>query len=172
LQDVLVSLALTFLILFFAIKFFDRTAVDSADGKKSACSKRTDALLSLVILLASTVVIIIVAYFNFTGAVEVFHLRDAAIAAGAAIGFAFGIFIERNYICFSTKAQNLPLQAVKFLLGAAGTIAVQEGARIIGSGLVATGARYFLIVMWMTVFFPLIIKRFFTKAEFRQTGNA
>jgi len=152
LQDVVISLVITFAMVFLAIKFFNNNA---------ECKKR-DFLLSLFMVLCSVVVIVIAAVLSHREITEAFQLRDSVIAAGAAIGFAVGMYIERTYICFSVKAQSIPMQIVKYVLGVAGIIAVQEGARIIGDGLVADGIRYFLMIIWPTVVFPLIIKRFFT----------
>jgi len=39
---------------------------------------------------------------------------------------------------------------------------IQEGLKmVIGTGLVVDMFRYFLMLLWVTVLFPLIIKRFF-----------
>jgi len=152
LEDVVVSLVITFAIVFLAMKFF----YHSEDSQKK------DLFLSLFMVLCSVVVIVIAAIMSHMQITEAFQLRDSVIAAGAAMGFAVGMYIERTYIRFSVKARNIPLQILKYVLGVAGIIAVQEGARIIGDGLVADGIRYFLMITWATVFYPFIIKRFFT----------
>ena len=82
-------------------------------------------------------------------------------AAGATVGFAIGMYVECVHIRFSPKAKNIPIQVVKFILGVVGMIAVQEGIRLIGTGLVIDAVRYFFMVVWITTLYPLIIKRFF-----------
>jgi len=155
LSDVLVSLAVTFLLVWFAVKVV-------ADD--SFCKKR-ELILSLVIALCAIAVIVIAAALYHSGATEPRQLSDATRAAGAAIAFAIGMFVERVYIRFSVKTKNIFLQVVKFALGLAGTIAIQEGVRFIGTGLVIDAIRYFLMVAWITICYPLIIRRFFSVAD-------
>jgi undecaprenyl-diphosphatase len=155
LQDVVVSLLITFTIVFFAVRFFD----------KETESKKRDLFLSALIALCAVIVIVYAAVLYHGNIVEASQLRDSVIAAGAALGAAVGLFVERNYIRFSVKAPNIFIQVLKYVLGIAGLIGVQEGARIIGSGLIASGIRYFLMIIWLTVVFPLIIKRFFTAKD-------
>jgi hypothetical protein len=72
------------------------------------------------------------------------------------------MYLERVYINFSTKAKSVWWQALKFVLGTAGVFAIKEGLKlIVGTGLVTDTIRYFLMLIWITVLFPLIIKRFF-----------
>jgi undecaprenyl-diphosphatase len=152
LSDVVVSLLITFVITFLAVRFF---------SEDKDCKKR-DILLSVFIGLSAVVVIIYVAFLYHNNITEAFKLRDSVLAAGSALGFAVGMFIERRYIRFSVKAQNIYMQVLKYVLGVGGLLGVREGARVIGSGLVADGIRYFLIVIWVMVVFPLIIKWLFT----------
>ena len=155
LSDVLVSLLIAFIIVVLATKFV-------ANAPES---RKRDIVTSLIILLFSVAVIILAVVLYHSGTTTAAQVRDSVLAAGAGVGFAVGMYIERTYINFSVKAQNIPLQVVKFILGVAGTIGIQEGARVIGSGLVADGIRYFLMILWLTAIYPLIIKRFFTAKE-------
>jgi hypothetical protein len=60
------------------------------------------------------------------------------------------------------KSKSIIWQAVKFVIGIAGVLALQEGLKpIIGTGLIVDMFRYFIVLSWITVFYPLIIKRFF-----------
>ena len=151
LSDVLVSLAVTFLIVFLAARFITEEVV---------CIKR-ELAVALFIAGVAVVVIIIAAALYHGSDIETHQLRDGTRAAGAAIGFAIGMFVERVYIKFSVKSKNIAIHALKFVLGVAGTIVIQEGVRLIGTGLIIDAIRYFLMVVWITVFFPLVIKRFF-----------
>jgi len=155
LEDVLVSLVITFGFVFLTIKFFDYD------------KKERVMYLSVFIATCSVIVIGIAVALYQMGVTVPAQLRDSVLASGAALGFATGMYVERNYIRFSVRAQNLPMQGVKLVLGLAGMIAIQEGARIIGDGLVADGIRYFLMILWPTFAFPLVIKRFFTHKEER-----
>jgi len=151
--DVLVSLAIGIAAIWLALKFITEEPV----------SIKREMILSGTIAFLALIVIGIVMYLYYGGLVEAFQMRDSVIAAGAALGFAVGMFIERNYIRFSVKAQNLPIQFVKIILGVGGVVAIQEGVRVLGANLFVDGLRYFLMVIWLVVVFPLIIKKFFTK---------
>jgi len=151
LQDVMTSLLITFAIVLFAQKVITSESVE----------KKGMLILSFFIILCAIAVILLSIYLYHNEIVAPSHLRDSTRAAGAAIGFAMGMYVERMYIKFSPKTKNIPLQIAKFILGAVGMIAVQEGIRLIGTGLVIDAIRYFFVVIWITILFPLIIKRFF-----------
>ena len=154
LSDVVVSLIISFAIIFLACKIIPKEV--SGNGKK-------ELVLPLIILSFAAIVVVIITYLYHSEITEFRQLRDAAIAAGAAFGFAIGMYIERMYIQFSVKTKNIPVQIIKLVIGVVGVVAFQEGFRILGSGLIATGARYFLIVIWIVIIYPLIIKKFFNK---------
>jgi len=153
LADVLVSLAIGIAAIWLALKFITEEPV---------CKKRELIIAGTIAFIALVVIGIVIALY-YGGATTAFQMRDSVIAAGAALGFAVGMFVERNYIKFSVKAQNLPIQFLKIILGVAGVVAIQEGVRIFGSTLFVDGVRYFLMVIWITMAFPFIIKKFFTK---------
>lgn len=159
LEDVLVSLLITFVIVFFVNKFI-------SDEQPS---KTKQLLLSGVLALFAVAVIFYATYLYHTGLTVPSQLRDSTRIAGAAIGFAVGMYIEQMHIKFSPKSRNIPLHILKIILGVAGMIAIQEGFRLLGTGLVMDAIRYFLVVIWITVFYPLIIKRFFD-STIRQTS--
>jgi undecaprenyl-diphosphatase len=151
-QDVVVSLAITFLLIFITVKFLSADTVN----------KKREFIISLIMILYALAVIIIAAVLYSNGTIEERYIADCLKAAGAGIGFAVGMFIERVYINFSVKSKNVIWQAVKFVIGIAGVLALQEGLKpIIGTGLIVDMIRYFIVLSWITVFFPLIIKRFF-----------
>jgi len=151
--DVTVSLLLTLLLVFFAVKYFTGDTVD----------RKKEFILALIMILYTLTVIIIAVVLFSRGKIEEKYLSDCLKAAGAAVGFSAGMFIERVYINFSVNAKNIIWQLIKFILGIAGVLAIKEGLKLlIGTGLVVDSIRYFLMLIWMTVFYPLIIKRFLT----------
>ena len=153
LSDVLVSLVISGIVVILVHKMLPKEFV----------SKKKELVLPAIITGFATVVIAIIAYLYLTETTVAGQLRDAAIAAGAALGFAVGMYVERVYIQFSVKSKTLVHQVVKFVLGIIGALACLEGFRILGSGLIATGARYFLVVIWILIVYPLIIKKFFSR---------
>ena len=152
LSDVVVSLLVTFLLVWFAVRFVP--ADDSINKKR-------ELMLPLLMVLCAVVVVVIGLILYLGGAVELRQLSDGTRAAGATIGFAIGMYVERVYIRFSVKTKNIFLQVLKFVLGIVGMLAIQEGVRFIGTGIVIDAVRFFLMLIWITLFFPLIIKRFF-----------
>jgi len=153
LLDVGISLLISFVLIFLTAKIFSGGAV----------SKKRDLAISLFMVLYAVIVIITAAVLFSQGVIDEGYVSDCLKAAGAGIGFAVGMYIERVYINFSEKAKSLLWQIIKYVIGFAGVFAIKEGLKlIIGTGLVVDTVRYFLMLMWVTVFFPLIIKRFFT----------
>ena len=156
LLDVGVSLIVTTLIVLVVAKML------SDDG----ANKKRELVLTLVLVVCAIAVIVIAAVMFSRGVIEQSYLTDCLKAAGAGIGFAVGMCIERSYINFSVRTKNILWQIIKFVIGIAGVLVIKEGLKLaLGAGFVVDTARYFLICTWVTVFFPLIIKRFFAKED-------
>jgi len=150
--DVIVSLLITFVVVFLANKFVSEEPI----------SKKREAIRSGVVLGASIVVFIIVGILYRGNLTEYSQLVDATKAAGAGVGLALGMYIERNYIKFSIQSKNIPMHILKVILGVIGSFAIQEGLKFFGSGIVFDAFRYFVIVAWITMVYPLIIRKFFS----------
>ncbi|MCL2069217.1 MAG: phosphatase PAP2 family protein [Oscillospiraceae bacterium] len=151
LSDVAVSLLLSFLFVWLAVKFLAAGSV----------SKKRELVMALSMLLYSAAAIVFASVMFAAGEIEQAFLSDCLKAAGAAIGFAAGMYIERVYIRFSVSAKNILWQGIKFILGFAGVLILQEGLKpILGGGLAADAVRYFMMVFWMIALYPLILKRF------------
>ena len=120
----------------------------------------------LFVALGAGALIAIASALYSSGKIEFAYLSDCFKAAGAAAGFAAGMYIERIYIGFTTKAKSIASQIIKFSLGMAGLIVIKEGLKFImgalldsSVGLLMDMFRYFLMLLWVTAFFPYIIKR-------------
>lgn len=151
-QDVIVSLLICGAFITLTHFFFDADKDD----------KKRDLIMSSIMVLYAIIVIVIAFVLHNQGHITDNYISDCLKAAGAGIGFAVGFFIERTYIKFSVKTKSLALQCVKFLIGIAGVLIIKEGLKlVIGTGLAVDTLRYFLMLTWISVFFPLIIKRFF-----------
>ena len=152
LTDVLVSVFVTMLLVFIV---FWRLNEDSFTGRQVL-------VLAVIIIAYAVAAIIYAAVLYSRGIIEIAYLTDCLKAAGAAIGFAAGMYVESTYIKFSVKAKNLLFQAIKFVIGFAGVMILKEGLKlVIGVSPVADVIRYFLFVFWVFAPYPLIIKRFF-----------
>jgi len=156
LQDVLVSLVITFLLIWLT----GRIITSDVESKK----KELAVSLFMILYAVAVIVIAIIMYSN--GTIEDRYIADCLKAAGAGIGFAIGMFVERNYIKFSVKSKNIGMHIIKVIIGITGVLAFQEGLKlIIGTGFIVDMFRYFLMISWVTMFYPLIIKRFFSVTE-------
>jgi len=156
LQDVAVSLVLTFLFVLLAVKIL------SSD----ASSAKRNLIIPIIMVLYAGIVILIAAIMYLNWTIEKDNIRDCMKAAGAGIGFAVGMFIERTYIDFPVRAKGIIWQVIKCIIGLAVLVGIQEGLKlIIGTSLAADMIRYCLMVSWVTLFYPLIIKRFFKPGE-------
>jgi len=152
LQDVLVSLVITFLLIWLTCRIITSEVE----------SKKKELAISLFMIIYAVVVIIIAAVMYSNGTIEDRYIADCLKAAGAGIGFAIGMYIERVYIKFSVKSKNILMHMIKFVIGIAGVLVFQEGLKlVIGTGFVVDMFRYFLMISWVTILFPLLIKRFF-----------
>ena len=154
LLDVVASLLISSLLVLLTVKAFDFSTVD----------KKRELVIALVMVLFAVAVAAVAIALESNGMVGSEYAADCLKAVGAGIGFAAGMFVERVYIDFPVKAKSVPMQVLKLILGLAGILAIKEGMKlIIGVGLAAGIVRYILVLAWITVFFPLIIKRFFTE---------
>ena len=154
LPDVAVSLLITFALVWITTKVFTAENIDATINKKR------EFIVSLIMTVFAATVTVIAAVLYFNKAIEKNYVSDCAKAAGAGVAFAAGMFIERVYIGFPVKAKSIFRQCVKFALGLAVTLAIKEGLKpLIGTGLIADMFRYFLMIAWVTVLFPMIIKR-------------
>ena len=131
-----------------------------AAEKMRRCSRHA-ALAVFMIVYAIAVIVIAIAIYS-GGKIEQGYLSDCLKAAGAGVGFAVGMYIERVYIDFSVDTKNIFWQVIKFAFGIAGLFVVKEGLKlVIGTGLIVDTMRYFLTILWVTLLFPLIIKHLF-----------
>jgi len=163
-SDVVVSIIITFALVFIVSKCLPDT--EELNWKKEIIFPAIMATLSVAVLIYAAVV------YN-QGVSSATLIRDAVLAGGAGLGFAKGMFIERMYIRFSVKSKNIVFQIIKLIIGIAGVLALQEGLRIPfrmfagnpadpnGITLIFDGIRYFIMISWLTVFYPLIIRKFF-----------
>ena len=151
--DVGVSLMVTALIVLIVARMLSD---DTAGNKR-------EIVLTVILGLCAIAVIVVASVMYTQGTIEQNYLTDCLKAAGAGIGFTVGMCIESACIDFSVRTKNILWQIIKFVLGIAGVLLIKEGLKLVlGTGFVVDTARYFLIGTWVTVFFPLIIKRFFT----------
>lgn len=109
----------------------------------------------------SFAVMIYARVLNAKGIVPYEQAADCMKAAAAGIAFGIGWYLETTYVNFSTKTAKLWHQAVKLLVGLIGALVIKSGLKVLlGETLLIDSIRYFLLVLWVTVLYPLLLVRF------------
>ena len=91
-------------------------------------------------------------------------LKNACTLLGCTAGLVPAYFIDRKYIRFNTSARWYA-QIVKLLVGLIGVLAIKAGLStplnlIFGSEMIGRAVRYFLIVIFAGIVWPLTFKFF------------
>jgi len=162
LRDVVASLLISALFIFITVKLF---------AGEETINKKWEFTVALSMIIYSLIVTAIAVILHSNGTIEQHYVADCLKAAGAGIGFATGMYVERVYINFSVKTKSLLWQIIKLIAGIAGVLVIQNGLKEVfklmfgADNLAADMIRYFLMLTWVTLFYPLIIKRFFQLKE-------
>ena len=150
-QDVTASLLISFLLILLTLK------VIYNDNP----NKKRELIIAILMMAYAIAVAAFAIGLHAGGMIAQSYVSDCLKAAGAGIGFTAGMYIERVYIDFPVKAKKAPWQIMKFIIGISGVFAIKEGLKlVIGTGLAVDMIRYFIMLIWVTALFPLIIKRF------------
>ena len=91
-------------------------------------------------------------------------LKNACTLLGCTVGLVVVYFIDSRYINFDTKAPWYA-QILKLVLGLGGVLAIKSGlsaplTALFGNEFIARGVRYFLIVIFAGIIWPLTFKWF------------
>ncbi len=148
--DVVAGLAVSIVISVFVWSLFN----------KVYGNPKYDICVSGVIAVIAVAAIVYV--FSISSLIDPGYIEDSCKTAGAALGFAVGYLIERRYINFDVKTEKAWQQAVKIVFGLAVAIGLKSGLKLILGGTALAGAlRYFILVMWVLVIYPIIFKAAF-----------
>ena len=162
-KDVVVGLALA-LVTAIVVEFFVmRRIPDTKKGNLTVAAVL--AVLSAALMVYSLVMM-------GTGVIEAKYADDCAKASAAGLGLAVGWFVERTYIKFETKTDKFWKQIVKLAVGVGVALGLKSGIKALFTGVfglaVDTPAfipvdlfRYFIMVLWVLVIFPIMIKKIF-----------
>lgn len=120
--------------------------------------KRT--LLPFLLLFCAVGLAVFAAALHSTGVIELKYAQDCLKAAGAGTAFCAGFLTETRLIRFSLPS-SAKSGTVRFLFGMAGALLILEGSKpLLGTSLPACFLRYFLTVLWILVFYPLIFTKY------------
>lgn len=150
-KDVLTSMCLTLFLVYLVNKVIN---ISDLDFKKVA------AFLGVF---SSAILVYALLRKNLPDA-DLTQFHGCFKAAGAGLGFALGWYIEPLYIKFQEKTGSLSLQAAKLLLGLFIAILLKTGLKaILGSSLTADTIRYFILVCWIMILYPILMGKLFVK---------
>lgn len=125
-------------------------------------------LLLSVMTALGVAYLLFVSLYPFPADVDAANLasgtKNAYTLLGATLGVLVAFHVDRTHTNFSTEAPLLG-QALKLVIGLALTLAIKAGAKpilnlILGGHQVANLVRYFLMVIFAGVFWPMTFKWF------------
>lgn len=100
------------------------------------------------------------------GIIELKYALDSCNAASAGMALTIGWYIESQHIHFSTHTKSKAMQAIKYLIGIGITVAIKMGFKpLVDDTILGEGLLNFVLVLWIMVGYPLVIKRVFEKDE-------
>lgn len=150
-KDVITSLCIALLFVFFINQILNITSISN---KKIA-----------LFLSAYSFVILLYALMrkNLSNA-DLTQFHDCFKAAGAGLGFSLGWYVEPHYINFKEQAVAPFMQAIKLLLGLLLALLLKYGLKaLLGTSFTADTLRYFILVCFIMILYPIIIQRYFTQ---------
>ncbi len=128
--------------------------------RKEAAAGR-EALISLLMAVMSAALVLYAAVLYQNSTIELHYAQDCIKASGAGMAFALGYYVEQKYIRFSPPAKTRQ-KVLRLAVGLAVALLLQTGLKpIIGESLPASFLRYFLVVAWALMFYPVL----FTKKQ-------
>ncbi|HCL02758.1 MAG TPA: hypothetical protein DHW61_10170 [Lachnoclostridium phytofermentans] len=151
--DVLTSFGIT-LVTILLVHYFSKYELTK--------DKKVYLMIGIGVFAVALLIYCISLYTN--GTIELAYAADSCSAAAAGVGLAIGWYVESTYLNFNERACSNRMQVVKLLVGLSITVLLQEGLGVIlGASIAGKGIKYFLLVLWIMIGYPCIIKRFMSK---------
>lgn len=152
LEDVAVSLILTTMVIMI---------VDQVSRVKF--NNRRRIIVAVGIGLTSALLLIYSLALYYNGVIELKNANDSCNAAFAGLALSLGWYLESCFIQFSVKTQGVGQQILKFIIGITITISIKSLlGDILGPTILGEGILNFILILWIMVGYPLIIKKIFS----------
>lgn len=150
--DVIVSLILTMLISYLVSLLLKKDDIKNLN------------VFMWIIVVFGIALMIYSAILYSTDVIVYKYVADCCKAAGAGIGFALGVFLERKFVDFTPKTCRMTCQIYKVILGVIGVLAIQIGLKevfllLFGESILANFVRYLLIGLWIAYIWPIIFTK-------------
>lgn len=128
--------------------------------KKLEYDKSRDLLISLILAAAAMILLACDVSLVSAGLLTTANALDCCKACGAGLAFAAGFYIERRFLDF-TSPSSFRQKLIRFLIGIIGAAVIEFGLKaLLPVQLITAFFRYFLIVSWILVFYPMLFTRF------------
>lgn len=136
--------------------------------KKGFENDKTMRIVLLIMVALSAGLLLFVLAYKFPEDIDANNLasgiKNAYKMLGCTLGIYIGFEVDRKYINFKTEA-TFWAQVIKYALGLLILLGIKEGMRaplnlIFGGSFIADGIRYFLIVIFAAIVWPLTFKWF------------
>lgn len=136
--------------------------------KKGFENDKTMRIVLLIMVALSAGLLLFVLAYKFPEDVDANNLasgiKNAYKMLGCTLGIYIGFEVDRKYINFKTEA-TFWAQVIKYALGLLILLGIKERMRaplnlIFGGSFIADGIRYFLIVIFAAIVWPLTFKWF------------
>lgn len=148
-KDVCVSFAVTMACVLMNYYFFHIRG--NLNGKEGI----TAVLMAAACLLLCTYA----AVLERNKIIDIAYAEDCLKASGAGMAFAIGYYTEKRYIRFGLP-HTLKEKLLRLIIGLAAALLLQQGLKpVLGSSLWASFFRYFLVVAWILMFYPLLFSK-------------
>lgn len=152
LQDVATSIILTTIIIVLVYQV-----------SKVQFTNRLRILVAALIGLVSATLLAYSLTLYYSGIIQLSYATDSCNAAFAGLGLSLGWYLESTFVQFSEKTQGIGLQILKFIIGIAITVSIKLAlGEILGPTIFGEGILNFILILWIMVFYPLIIKKVFS----------
>ena len=131
---------------------------------KKELTPKQNLTVAVVLALLSVCTAVYAGLMYQRGIIEYHYVADCCKSAAAGLGFAVCWYVERVYIKFDTHCDRWWKHVLKVLIGIVGVLVIKEGFKIVfGETLIVDISRYFLMIIWGMLVFPIVIKRMFQK---------
>lgn len=148
-QDVCVSFIISFLCVLLTYTVFYRNR--KAEGNEK--------IISIIMMILCIGLSVYAVTLKNSGIIAIDYAEDCIKAAGAGIAFSIGYYIETHHIRFLPPA-NFKAKILRLIVGLVIALLIQKGLKpVIGTSLPASFIRYFLVVFWIVVVYPLIFSK-------------
>lgn len=118
----------------------------------------------IVMTLLSVLLAVYAAVLHKNGTIALEYAADCAKAGGAGMAFSIGYYVEKIHVNFQMP-EGMKAKLLRFTAGLTTALVLQTGLKpVLGSSFSGAFVRYFIVVLWVVVLYPVIFTRISRKA--------